>query len=188
MPERTCIACRSKRDPDDFFRIVAGPENRVFIELDNRLPGRGAYCCIGLKCIEKGLIAKRLAHALRASVEVPARDEVVGRLGSLLAGKIEGLLGAASRKGVVAAGREAALKAAYAEKGGRLFFAADVSKGTRSDIEGLDSSVVSELPLTMAEMGRILNRPPVGVIFIPDDSLAESLNIRSVQMRSLKTS
>lgn len=187
MPERTCIACRAKGDPARFFRIVAGPESQVVVELDNRLPGRGAYCCIGLKCIDKGMIAKRLAHALRTSVQVPTREEVLTRLGSLLAGKIEGLLGAASRKRVAAAGREAALRAARAEKGGRLFFAADVSKGTRSDIEGFDSLVVGEIPLTMAEMGRILNRPPVGVIFIADKSLAESVNIRSVQMRSLKT-
>lgn len=192
MPERTCIACRTKGEQVRFFRMVAGPGEKVYAELDNRLPGRGAYCCIGPECVGKAMNPKNLGRTLRSSVRAPEPGEMIQTLHSLLKKRLEGLLGAAWRKKVVAAGRDAALRAALSEKEGCLFLAEDLSPGSRSEVgrseaKGEDSESDLEFQMTMEEVGDIFGHRPVGVFFVADGSLADSLKLRSSQVRSLGT-
>ncbi len=186
MPERTCIACRAKGEPVRFFRMVAGPGKEVYAELDSRLPGRGAYCCIGSKCVNKALNPRNLERSLRESVKVPEPGELIRNLQALLKNRLEGLLGAAWRKNVVAAGREAALRAARSENKGRLFLAEDLSPGSRSEVREHNRVPAAELQMTMEEVGSVFGRRPVGVFFVADASLADSLELRSFQVRSLR--
>ncbi len=37
-------------------------------------PGRGAYACPTVECLEKALIAGRLAHALKGGVRAPQQS------------------------------------------------------------------------------------------------------------------
>ncbi len=166
--------------------MVAGPGNEVFAELDSRLPGRGAYCCIGPGCLEKALNPKNLERCLRARVNAPEAGELTRNLRALLKNRMEGLLGAAWRKKAVAAGRDTALRAARSEKEGRLFLAEDLSPGSRSEVNGERSGPVAELHMTMAEVGAVFGRRPVGVFFVANGSLADSLELRSSQIRSFK--
>lgn len=185
MPERTCIACRKKGEAVQFFRMVADPEGTLFVELDSRLPGRGAYCCLSRQCVEKILNQKKLGHAFRTKVQVPEPEALLSQLESLLKRKLEGLLGAAWRKKAVAAGRDAAARAARSENSGTLFWALDLSEGSRSEVEGVSSFSPVALPFTMEELGRLFERRPVGVVFVGDRSIAESLEFRGAQARSL---
>lgn len=185
MPERTCIACRTKGEQVCFFRMVAGPGKEIYAELDSRLPGRGAYCCIVPECVGKALNPKNLARTLRSSVNAPEPGEMIRTLRTLLKKRLEGLLGAAWRKKVVAAGRDAALRVVRSKKEGRLFLAENLSPGSRSEVEGEGSESALEFQMTMEEVGDVFGRRPVGVFFVADGSLADSLELRSSQVRSL---
>jgi len=167
--------------------MVVGPGNKIYAELDNRLPGRGAYCCIESECVDKALNPKNLTRTLRSRVNAPETDALVQDLHGLLKQRLGGLLGAAWRKKVVAAGRDSALRAARSKNEGRLFLAEDLSSGSRSDVEGEDSKPAVAIQMSMEEVGDIFGRRPVGVFFVADDSLADSLELRNSQVCSLGT-
>jgi predicted RNA-binding protein YlxR (DUF448 family) len=73
IPERSCVACRDKRDKKYLIRLVCDSEG---VKVDNRgkMPGRGAYLCSKLGCWELGLQQKRLDHALRSKISSENRQ------------------------------------------------------------------------------------------------------------------
>jgi predicted RNA-binding protein YlxR (DUF448 family) len=167
------------------FRMVAGPGEEVYVELDSRLPGRGAYCCVERKCLESALEAKLLARAFRKYIQAPKADEISANLRRLLGERVEGLLGAAWRKKAVAAGRDSAQRALRSAPGGRLFLASDLSEGSRAELlkRGLESH--AEMYMTMEQIGAVLGGRPVGVVFVSDPSLADSIALRCAQAGAL---
>lgn len=155
-------------------------------ELDSRLPGRGAHCCFRPECLREALRPRTIEHALRRSVFSPEPGELLDRLHSLILGRVRGLLGTARRKGVLSAGREAAFRASRAGLGGRIFVAQDLAERSRRAADE-QASVAVLLPLTMEELGEQLGRAPVGVLFVADERLAESIVLRASQAFCLRT-
>ncbi|MCL6588689.1 MAG: YlxR family protein [Firmicutes bacterium] len=70
---RTCVACRTSGEKKSLIRIVRTSEGRVVIDATGKLPGRGAYVCPSVSCLNKAIKEKRLSRALR--IEVP--EEVI---------------------------------------------------------------------------------------------------------------
>jgi len=161
--------------------MVAGPDGEVYAELENRLPGRGAYCCFCDRCLNLALEPKNLERALRTKVKIPDPEDIVTAVQSLLERRIEGLLGAAMRKNVVAAGRDAAMRASHSGRAGRVFLARDLSKKTRPGVTGGLVRPPVEMKMEMSRIGDILGGRPVGVLFVSDPLLAVSLELRSLQ-------
>ena len=63
IPERMCIACRTRRPAHELLRIAADKEANVVVpDKNGKMQGRGAYICRDIKCI-------RLAEKKR----IPAR-------------------------------------------------------------------------------------------------------------------
>ena len=60
IPERTCIGCHSKRNKKELLRIVCSPDGVITMDHGQRLPGRGAYVCNDVSCME--MVIKK--HAL----------------------------------------------------------------------------------------------------------------------------
>ena len=67
-PERSCVACRAKRDKSELLRVVRSPQGAVSLDLSGRAPGRGAYVCQSAACLESALTTKKLARALRVDL------------------------------------------------------------------------------------------------------------------------
>jgi predicted RNA-binding protein YlxR (DUF448 family) len=64
MPERTCVACRTKRDKGQLVRIVVSAEG-VEVDSTKTAPGRGAYVCDNDICLRTATQKGTLARALR---------------------------------------------------------------------------------------------------------------------------
>jgi len=64
QPERTCITCKKKGAKHELLRIVRTCDNKIEIDVEFNKPGRGAYLCLSLKCMEiaykKNLITRHL--------------------------------------------------------------------------------------------------------------------------------
>lgn len=69
MPERTCLVCCNKGDKKNFIRIVKSKDNIVQIDLSGKLPGRGAYICKDLHCLEKMIKTNRLERVFEIKIE-----------------------------------------------------------------------------------------------------------------------
>jgi hypothetical protein len=53
MPERTCIACREKREQTDLVRLCRGRDGRVRVLAGRSSQGRSAYLCPRGACFEQ---------------------------------------------------------------------------------------------------------------------------------------
>ncbi len=68
VPERSCVACRTKRPKRELIRIVRTPDGRVEVDESGKRNGRGAYLCRQRRCWERALKRGSLARALRTSI------------------------------------------------------------------------------------------------------------------------
>ena len=85
-PLRTCLGCGRKGPNGKLVRIVM-IDGVLTIDVQGRLPGRGAYVCPRKECIEQLLEKKgRLSYSLRASLPPDAE-------GSFLRGLLDAGIG-----------------------------------------------------------------------------------------------
>ncbi len=76
IPQRSCIACRDKKDKRDLIRLVYS-SNIVDIDPKGKKAGRGAYLCPKFECWDIGLRKNRLDHALRANLSPENRQALL---------------------------------------------------------------------------------------------------------------
>lgn len=69
IPQRSCVVCKTKKDKNELIRIVRNQANEINIDESGKKPGKGAYICDSLECLEKGIKSKALKRALE--VEIP---------------------------------------------------------------------------------------------------------------------
>jgi len=69
IPQRSCVVCRTKKDKNELLRIVRNQTNEINIDESGKMPGKGAYICDSIECLEKGIKSKALKRVLE--VEVP---------------------------------------------------------------------------------------------------------------------
>ncbi len=68
VPQRTCMGCQAKKDKRELVRIVRSPEGEISIDLTGKKPGRGAYICPDLECLNKVVKSKRLERSLETTI------------------------------------------------------------------------------------------------------------------------
>jgi predicted RNA-binding protein YlxR (DUF448 family) len=76
IPQRSCIACRDKKDKRDLMRLVYHA-SIVEIDPNGKKVGRGAYLCPKYECWDTGLRKNRLDHALRINISPENRQELL---------------------------------------------------------------------------------------------------------------
>jgi predicted RNA-binding protein YlxR (DUF448 family) len=68
IPQRTCVACREKKDKRLLTRIVRSPDDGVVIDPTGKHNGRGAYLCGEGACWDKALSGHLLDGALKTEI------------------------------------------------------------------------------------------------------------------------
>ena len=86
MPQRTCVACRQKRDKKDLIRLVRTDNGAVELDSSGKKAGRGAYLCAKRDCWAEGLKKNRLEHALRIKITAENRQALISYGNSLNGG------------------------------------------------------------------------------------------------------
>ena len=76
VPMRQCTGCREMKPKRELIRVVKSPEGEIAIDFKGKNPGRGAYVCRNLDCLEKA--AKQKAVRLPAQLVEELREEIMG--------------------------------------------------------------------------------------------------------------
>lgn len=76
MPLRTCVVCGQKAEKPNLLRISESFE----LDLLQKTPGRGAYICKNVLCIEKLLKKNTISRSLKKSVTRSDLDSVINQL------------------------------------------------------------------------------------------------------------
>ncbi|GLC32706.1 RNase P modulator RnpM [Clostridium omnivorum] len=76
IPERMCTGCMEMKAKKELIRIVRSKEGEISVDLVGKKPGRGAYICKNIECLEKAVKTKRLEKNL----EVKINEEIYNKL------------------------------------------------------------------------------------------------------------
>lgn len=85
IPQRQCVGCREMKDKKALLRVVKSPEGDVSLDFGGRKPGRGAYVCHDVACLQKA----RKSRALERAFEVAIPTEVYEAMEAELRGADE---------------------------------------------------------------------------------------------------
>ena len=81
VPERRCIACNDSKPKGELLRIVKNKENEISIDETGKKPGRGAYICRNIECLEKleksGKLSKTFEMEIKKEIYEDLRDVIV---------------------------------------------------------------------------------------------------------------
>lgn len=135
--ERTCVGCRVTKPAAELIRLVLAPDGQIAVDLDRRLPGRGAHICPSLSCIEEAVSKGAFSRAFRQTVLQPDAGALVDRLCTSLERKLSGLLGRGYRSGQVLSGSMALEKGIQRGQVHLLLLAADIGDEQRDKLLGL---------------------------------------------------
>jgi len=76
VPQRMCTGCMEMKSKKELIRVVKNNENEISIDLHGKKPGRGAYICRSIECLEKAVKAKRLERNLESKIS----EEIYAKL------------------------------------------------------------------------------------------------------------
>lgn len=83
--ERSCCACRTRREKHQLVRFAEVPPGRVELDPEGTAGGRGGYVCRSISCMElalkRGGLARTLKTAIPAEQAAALRTSFVGYLG-----------------------------------------------------------------------------------------------------------
>ena len=68
IPMRMCTGCMEMKPKKELVRVVKNKDGEVSMDLTGKKPGRGAYVCRNLQCLEKAFKTKRLDRNLEVSI------------------------------------------------------------------------------------------------------------------------
>ena len=76
IPNRTCIGCGTQKPKKELIRIVKNQKGEIKLDKTGKLPGRGAYICDSLECLEKAERSKKLEKAFETKIEENVYEEL----------------------------------------------------------------------------------------------------------------
>ena len=76
IPLRKCIGCNEMKDKRTLVRIVRSKEGEISVDFTGKKPGRGAYICKDVACLDQAQKAKRIERAFSTKIEPEIYDEM----------------------------------------------------------------------------------------------------------------
>ncbi|MBR2715027.1 MAG: YlxR family protein [Ruminococcus sp.] len=76
VPMRKCTGCGQMKDKRELVRVVRSKEGEISLDLVGKKPGRGAYICKDVECLQLSRKAKRIERALDCVISPELYDEM----------------------------------------------------------------------------------------------------------------
>ena len=76
IPLRKCTGCGEMKPKKELVRVVKSPEGEVSIDLNGKKPGRGAYVCPSLSCLQAARKARRLEKGFACRIPDEVYDQM----------------------------------------------------------------------------------------------------------------
>lgn len=68
VPLRKCTGCQEMKSKKELVRIVKSDEDGFSLDFTGKKPGRGAYICPNITCLEKAQKSKGLERSFKCAV------------------------------------------------------------------------------------------------------------------------
>ena len=81
IPMRMCVGCREMKEKRQLMRIVKSPENVISFDRVGKAPGRGAYVCHDVACLQRARKSRALERAFETVIPPEVYDAMEAELG-----------------------------------------------------------------------------------------------------------
>ena len=81
IPQRQCVGCREMKDKKALIRVVRSPEGAISLDFVGKKPGRGAYVCHDVACLQKARKSRALERAFETAIPAEVYDAMEKELG-----------------------------------------------------------------------------------------------------------
>ena len=71
---RMCTGCGEMKPKRELIRVVKSPEGQISLDKTGRSPGRGAYVCPDLACLQKARKSKRFERVFASAIPEEVYD------------------------------------------------------------------------------------------------------------------
>ena len=179
-PQRTCIACRQSKAQDQLVRYVVAPDGELLVDYRHRLPGRGAYTCIDLNCLQAAVNKKQFQRSFSGKCGEVSVEGLRADLQQALLQRIANLIGMARKSGQVVSGSNAVLMALRQKtKQALVLMSEDISEGIALKIRELSDrqNVSCSQLFSKGMLGQVLGKGERSVLAIQAGPLADAFLI-----------
>ena len=76
VPMRMCVGCREMKPKMTLLRVVKPQEGEAHIDRTGKAPGRGAYVCDDIECLNKAQKSRALERALECQIAPEVFDQL----------------------------------------------------------------------------------------------------------------
>lgn len=80
VPMRMCLGCGEMFPKRELIRAVKNKEGEISLDLIGKAPGRGAYLCRNLQCLQKARKTRRLERAFSSKIPDALYDKMEAEL------------------------------------------------------------------------------------------------------------
>jgi len=85
IPLRKCTGCQEMKEKKELIRVVRNDEGEFSLDFTGKKPGRGAYVCPAVECLEKAQKSRGLERSFKSAVPqdvyLSLKDELEKRNG-----------------------------------------------------------------------------------------------------------
>ena len=68
VPIRQCLGCREHFEKRSLIRVVKSPVGDISLDFTGKKPGRGAYLCNNINCLNRVIKSKALSRAFETAI------------------------------------------------------------------------------------------------------------------------
>ncbi len=176
-PQRTCIACRQTKAQDQLVRYVVAPDGVVLIDYRHRLPGRGAYTCIDLECLQTAVTRKQFQRSFQGQCTQISFASLQKGLQQALLQRLTNLIGMARKSSQVSSGSNAVMMVLRQRTVPALvLISEDISAGIAEKIRELSArqNVSCYQLFSKGMLGQVLGKGERSVLAIQAGPLADA--------------
>lgn len=80
IPLRKCTGCQEMKNKKEMIRIVHNDAGEFFLDTTGKKPGRGAYICPNIECLEKAQKSKGLDRSFKKTVPKEVYEQLAEQL------------------------------------------------------------------------------------------------------------
>lgn len=80
IPLRKCTGCQEMKNKKELVRVVRSEEGEFSLDFTGKKPGRGAYVCPTIECLEKAHKSKGLERSFKSAVPAEVYETLKSEL------------------------------------------------------------------------------------------------------------
>jgi uncharacterized protein len=130
---RFCALTRQERPVSELLRFVAGPEDRIFLDLARKLPGRGVWITADRESVDAAVRKGAFSRSLKRKLAVPS--DLADQVQSQLARHAIQLLSIANKAGLLVTGFDKVTAVIELGQASILLHGKDAASGGRQKLD-----------------------------------------------------